>query len=108
MNLRSNLVREMNRHLGTALTLIESGAADNNAQIREEMKQFFQQAAEIEKDIAKYEVSSLNKVKQNELFAIEREKATVAQFLDKLDEKIIQIEDQIRSVLGQTSHLLNC
>ncbi|OHT01045.1 hypothetical protein TRFO_07721 [Tritrichomonas foetus] len=105
---KSALVKEMNKHLGTALSLIEDGAADNNALIREEMKLFFARAEKIEKEIAEFEVASINKVKQSEMFAIEDQKAEVVKFLTKFDEKINQIEDQIRNVLGETSPLLNC
>lgn len=108
MESKSDLVRDMNRHFSAALALIEEGSADNNAKIREEMKQFFSRAEEIEKEIAKFEVSSINKVKQNELFAIEDQKAEVVKFLSKFDEKISQVEDHIRTVLGETSPLLNC
>jgi hypothetical protein len=46
-------VLAMNGHLGQALKLIETGAAANNAGIREHMKQFFSIAEEIEREIAK-------------------------------------------------------
>ena len=108
MNNRSALVKDMNKHFSNALALIEEGAADKNSQIRDEMKLFFSRAEEIEKEIAKFEVSSINKVKQSELFAIEGQKAEVVKFLTKFEEKINQIEDQIRTVLGDTSPLLNC
>ena len=106
--LKSELVKEMNRHFSAALGYIEEGSADNNSKIREEMKQFFILAEQIEKEIAKFEVSSINKVKQNELFAIEGQKAEVVKFLTKFDDSISQVEDHIREVLGETSPLLNC
>ncbi|KAK8881156.1 hypothetical protein M9Y10_003886 [Tritrichomonas musculus] len=108
MNTKSSLVKDMNKHFANALALIEDGAADNNAQIREEMKQFFTRAEEIEKEIAKFEVASINKVKKSELYAIENQKGEVMNFLSNFEEKINQIEDQIRAVLGDTSPLLNC
>lgn len=107
-HLKSELVKEMNRHFSAALGYIEEGSADNNSKIREEMKQFFILAEQIEKEIAKFEVSSINKVKQNELFAIEGQKAEVVKFLTKFDDSISQVEDHIREVLGETSPLLNC
>ena len=51
MQARSDLVKKMNNHFSKSLSLIEEGSADNNAQIREEMKQFFICAEEIEKEI---------------------------------------------------------
>ena len=108
MQARSDLVKKMNNHFSKSLSLIEEGSADNNAQIREEMKQFFICAEEIEKEIAKFEVSSINKVSEGELIAIEKQKEAVQEFLYRFDDQIQQIEHQIRDVLGNTSYLLDC
>ena len=108
MNPKSDLVRKMNAHFCRALVLIEEGAAANNAEIRDEMKNFFKQAEEIEKEIEKLEVSSINLVKQSERNAIEVQKGEVEQFLLKFEEKIAEIEENIRNVLGETSPLLSC
>jgi ABC-type phosphate transport system auxiliary subunit len=101
-------VREMNHHLGQALKLIEAGSAANNAQIREEMKQFFAIAEEIERRIAKAEVSSVRKVKNTELMAIEHQRQQVDSFLQHFDRQISDIESRIRDVLSSTAPLLNC
>lgn len=104
----SDTVRQMNRHLGTALKLIEQSAADNNAQIREEMKQFFSKAEQIMKDIATLEVKDMNTVKKRELDAIEEQKQQVAAFMRDFDMKIGEIESQMRDVLHYNSKLLDC
>lgn len=104
----SDTVRQMNRHLGTALKLIEQSSADNNAQIREEMKQFFSKAEQIMKDIATFEVKDINTVKKRELDAIEEQKQQVTTFMRVFDVKIGEIESQIRDVLQYNSKLLDC
>lgn len=104
----SDTVRQMNRHLGTALKLIEQSSADNNAQIREEMKQFFSKAEQIMKDIATLEVKDMNTVKKRELDAIEEQKQQVAAFMRDFDMKIGEIEAQMRDVLHYNSKLLDC
>jgi hypothetical protein len=101
-------VTQMNLHLGEALKLIEAGAAENNAGIREHMKQFFHIAEEIEREVAKREVFSLQKVKANELRAIEFQKEQVDAFISHFDEQIAAIEARIRAALDQTVPLLNC
>ena len=73
----SSLVKEMNSHIGNALKLIEAGCADNNEQIRHEIKQFFTLAEQIQKMIAQNEVSSINNVKYNELIAIQQQKQQI-------------------------------
>ena len=103
----SALVHEMNRHLGAALKLIEEGSANNNAQIREEMKRFFSLAEQIEKAIAENEVSSLNTVKRRELDAVREQSARVTEYLEQFDEQIRQIEERIRGALEVTVPLLD-
>lgn len=105
--LNSDLVREMNKHLGEALILIEEGCAANNAKIRQEMKNFFTKAEIIEKGIAKNEVLSLDKVKNNELRAIREEQERVNSFLAHFDEVIAEVEGNIRDTLDKTAHLLD-
>ena len=103
----SGLVHEMNRHLGTALKLIEEGSANNNARIREEMKQFFSLAEQIEKAIAEHEISSLNTVKRRELDAVREQSARVTEYLKQFDDQIRQIEERIRGSLERTVPLLD-
>jgi hypothetical protein len=67
----------MDHDLGQALKLIKAGSAANNTQIREEMKQFFAIAEKLERRITKAEVSSLRKVKNTELRAIEHQRQQV-------------------------------
>jgi gas vesicle protein len=101
-------IQRMNCHLGEALKLIEEGSATNNATIREHVKQFFSIAEELEREIAKREVKSLQKVKANELRAIQFQKEQVETFLGEFNEKIAAIETQTRSALEETVSLLNC
>jgi len=103
----SDLVRQMNRHLGEALKLIEGGSADNTAQIREFVKQFFATAEGIEYTIAQNEVASLNRVKMSELVAIEDHRRQVAEFNDHFDGEIAAIEGQIRGAISETISLLD-
>ena len=105
---KSYLVKNMNQHFAQALQLIQKSAADNNAQIREEVKQFFQCAEEIEKEIAKKEVSDLNYVKQCELDEIRRQKEQVSQFIERFDNDIQQIEGKLRDRVREHSASLIC
>ena len=104
---RSQLVRQMNQHLGAALKLIEDGAAKNNAQIRNEMSQFFQQAELIEREIAKNEVLSLNSVKNRELNAVREQIYAVNEYLASFDKQVEMIKGRILGALEQTAPLLD-
>jgi BMFP domain-containing protein YqiC len=102
----SEMVNEMNGHLGRALQLIEVGCADNNANIREEMKGFFGLASKIEREIAKKEVSSLDRVKRCELEVVYQQQEKVAAFTAELNERIAEIEARMRGVLAETEPIL--
>lgn len=104
---KSDVVREMNKHLGEALKLMEVGSADNYEKIKQEMKEFFTKAETIEKIIGKSEVSSLDRVKYNELMAIQEQLDQVNGFLGHFNEEIARVEASIRQAVGETSHLLD-
>lgn len=105
---KSHLVREMNQHFGTALQLISESSATNNAKIREEIKEFFVKAEEIEKEIAKKEVSSIGYVKKCELEEIIKQKQNVLTFIDKFDDQIGEIEASLRQCIREHSTHLQC
>jgi hypothetical protein len=104
----SALVHEMNRHLGEALQLIGTGIADHTSQIREEMKQFFAIAEQIECEIAKKEVASINKVKNDELGAILQQIEQVNAYLAAFRDTVSEVVQQLRGVLDETMPMLEC
>lgn len=105
---KAELVRNLNKHFAETLKLIEKSSTDNNAQIREEVKQFFACAEEIEKEIAKKEVSDIDYVKQCELNEIRTQKRNVMEFIDKFDREIELIEGNIRQCVLENSAILKC
>lgn len=105
---KSGLVHDMNQHFAKALQLIAESSANNNAKIREEIKEFFIKAEEIEKEIAKKEVSSIGYVKKCELEEIEKQKANVLEFIDKFDSQIGEIEASLRQCILEHSTHLQC
>ena len=105
---QSHLVTEMNAHLSKTLELIEKSAADNNAKIREEVKQFFSCAEQIETEIAKKQVSDMNYVKQCELEEIKLQKQNVIEFIEKFDREIQKIEADLRQCVLENSANLIC
>jgi hypothetical protein len=72
------------------------------------MKQFFSIAEEIEREIAKKEVSSLQKVKTNELRSIRFQQEQVIAYLQRFEAQIEAIEGRIRAALDVTLPLLDC
>lgn len=104
----SELVKKMNVHIGTALSLMKNGCASNNEKIRDEIKEFFSVAEKIYQIIAENEVSSINNVKYNELVEIKRQNQKLREFLEMFDNKILEIERNIRATYKNTSQLLNC
>jgi len=101
------LVTKMNNHLASILEHIEKSSSENNAVIREEIKNFFVTAETIDKMIAKKSVESINYVKHCELEAIENEKVKINNYLEKFEEQVSQIESTIRSSLREGSSLFS-